>query len=499
MKNLRPTRPWLLVGLLVSSEILYLAMLRLDAANGVRPVITFLSLVGLLFALYATACWIVREMRENRRCTLFIIATGAVLFRLTLLPAGLPPDSNLRTLVADLRADIRGKSVTYERFLLYDSDLWRYLWDGHVSGHGVNPYLYAPADPALDRLADEGRRLLTEDGGVWADIRDNINYANTQTIYPPLAQGLFRLAHALAPGSVLAMKSLVVVLDLLGALFIALTLHALGRSPFLVILYAWNPLVIKVFAGSGHVDSLLVATLAATIYFLARGARRMGAISFALAVLSKLSPVLLLPIVARRIGWRNTALAGLVLLGGVIPFLGAGATLGEGFQTFAREWQFNACPFALVSWLAGWVSDDPSAFARILNTLAILGITGWMAWRDDGRRETFAWYSTTVLGALIILSPTVMLWYVTWVIVPAIVADKRAWIYFFALVCLAFLVMVDGTEDAWVLGIEYCVFLAIFLRFEFRLARVPGRRRKILLNRIPGPLSAARDRTSVMV
>ena len=56
MKNLRPTRPWLLVGLLVSSEILYLAMLRLDAANGVRPVITFLSLVGLLFALYATAC-----------------------------------------------------------------------------------------------------------------------------------------------------------------------------------------------------------------------------------------------------------------------------------------------------------------------------------------------------------------------------------------------------------------------------------------------------------
>ena len=238
MKNLRPTRPWLLVGLLVSSEILYLAMLRLDATNGVRPVITFLSLVGLLFAIYATACWIVRGMRENRRSTLFIIATGAVLFRLTLLPAGLPPDSNLRTLVADLRADIRGESVTYERFLLYDSDLWRYLWDGHVSGHGVNPYLYAPADPALDRLADEGRRHLTEDGGVWADIRDNINYANTQTIYPPLAQGLFRLAHALAPGSVLAMKSLVVVLDLLGALFIALTLHALGRSPFLVILYA---------------------------------------------------------------------------------------------------------------------------------------------------------------------------------------------------------------------------------------------------------------------
>ena len=70
MKNLRRTRPWSLVPVLVSSEILYLAMLRLDAVNGVRPVLTFLALLGLLFALYATACWIVREMRENRRSTL---------------------------------------------------------------------------------------------------------------------------------------------------------------------------------------------------------------------------------------------------------------------------------------------------------------------------------------------------------------------------------------------------------------------------------------------
>ena len=88
-----------------------------------------------------------------------------------------------------------------------------------------------PADPALDRLADEGRRHLTEDGGVWADIRDNINYANTQpkTSLPARfpAPEHVRAEKALVP----AMKSLVVVLDLLGAFFIALTLHALGRAP----------------------------------------------------------------------------------------------------------------------------------------------------------------------------------------------------------------------------------------------------------------------------
>ena len=86
---------------------------------------------------------------------------GAVLFRLTLLPAGLPHDTSWRAVPGALRADLRGVRVSYERFLLFDSDVWRYLWDGHVWAHGVNPYLHAPADPELDAWADEGDGALT--------------------------------------------------------------------------------------------------------------------------------------------------------------------------------------------------------------------------------------------------------------------------------------------------------------------------------------------------
>ena len=213
---------------------------RFDAVNGARPVLIFLALLGAQFALYAVAYLIVRRLRNPHLAVLWVVGAGAVLFRLTLLPAGFD-DTSWRAVPGALRADLRGVRVSYERFLLFDSDVWRYLWDGHVWAHGVNPYLHAPADPELDAWADEGDGALTDGCAVWGDIRDNITYAGVPTVYPPLAQGVFRLSHRVAPGSVLALKTLVVGFDLLAALFVALTLVALGRPVALVFLYAWNP------------------------------------------------------------------------------------------------------------------------------------------------------------------------------------------------------------------------------------------------------------------
>ena len=74
--------------LLLASECAYLALLRLNATNGLRPVLNFLALLGALFALYAFAFFLVRGVRETSRAMLLMIAVGAFLFRLTLLPAG---------------------------------------------------------------------------------------------------------------------------------------------------------------------------------------------------------------------------------------------------------------------------------------------------------------------------------------------------------------------------------------------------------------------------
>ncbi len=469
-------RWWLLVGVLVLSEACYVALLRLDAVNGVRPVFTFLALMGGLFALYAVANFIVRDAHDHRRGLWLVILTGAVLFRLTLLPAGLPHDATPPEYLAAARADVRGEAVVYEPYLLFDNDLWRYLWDGHVQAHGLNPYSHAPANAALDDLIDSEKPELTDGRTVWGDIRDNINYALTPTIYPPLAQAVFRLSHWLAPGSVLTFKAVVVGFDLLAVLLIALTLRVLNRPMLLVLLYAWNPLVIKVFAASGHADAVVVALIAATAYFIGRGSPRLAAVSFALAMLAKLSPLVLLPFVVRRVGWRNAALVGAVFFAGYVPFLDAGRDLFGGLFAFASEWQFNAGTFALLRWSAGAFSDHPALIARALSALLLVGFVGWLAWRDDGRNASFAKYAAAALGALVVFSPTVMPWYIAWVLPLAVIAGQRLWLYFSALVCLAFLVMIDGSESPLTLWLEYGCF-AVLLWHERRRPKRAARTR----------------------
>ncbi|HEX2574372.1 MAG TPA: glycosyltransferase 87 family protein [Polyangia bacterium] len=457
-----------LSALLLLSQAGYAALVRLDAVNGPRPVLQFLALMAYLFALYGLAAHLTRRLRPRHRGALLVVAAGALLFRLTLLGAGLPQEAGPGELAAAVRDDVRGEAVVYERFLLFDTDHWRYLWDGHVAAHGVNPYRYAPADPALDPLADEDDAQRTDGRAVWSEIRANVNHPTLPTLYPPLAQGVFLLSHALAPGSVLTLKALLVGFDLLAALLVGLTLHALRRPVGWVVLYAWNPLVIKGIAGSGHVDAVAAALLAATVLFIVRGRRTAAAAGWGLAVLAKLTPLVLLPLMVRRLGWKRSALALAIVCAGYLPFLNAAplTTPGgpfAGLRAFSERWQFNSGALALFAGLAGHFTSRPAAAARALCGLAILGAVGHIAWRDDGRARTLPQTAAATLGALVVLSPAVMPWYLTWILPLAALTARRLWPIFSALVCLAFLVMVDGQERSWALALEYGLLAGLIL------------------------------------
>jgi hypothetical protein len=129
---------FLMAILLAASEALYLMLLRLDAVNGVRPVIIFLAVISAEFALCFAAYYLLRNKAIGSNWWGLMIG-GAVLFRITLLPAGLPPELSWGEKFAAMRSDWRGESVTYERFQLFDDDIWRYLCDGHVAARGANP------------------------------------------------------------------------------------------------------------------------------------------------------------------------------------------------------------------------------------------------------------------------------------------------------------------------------------------------------------------------
>ncbi len=497
---------WLSLGglavLLALSEIIYLYLLQLDAVNGWTPVLTFWLEMGALFGLYGLAVILVKRAEKFKKSILFLIIFGTILFRVTLLPAGLPFDATASEKFEAMQTDLAGQVVTYERFQLFDNDIWRYLWDGHIWASGVNPYQYAPADEKLDKfsgalasteesVADEeifsdetveaipttesvaniavieneipAAKNADEINPRWLDIRENINYADVTTIYPPLMQVVFRLSNLIAPGSVLMMKIVLVICELIGIFFLALALKRLDLPVSLIILYGWNPLMIKVFAGSGHADSVLMMMLCLSTYFIIRQAKTLTAISFGLAILAKLSPIFLLPFVIRRIGWWRSLLLSAVVFLGYLPFLDAGQNLFSGFLKFAREWQFNAGLFTFIRWISEFFITDGSDFARKICAALILLVIIRLVWKDDLSEKTFVNSAVMTLGVLVIFSPTVMPWYLSWILPLAVLAKQNIWFYFSAIVLAAFHIIIDQNEYAFVLWLEYGLLLILLL------------------------------------
>lgn len=454
----------LMVMLLLVSLVIYGDLSRLDAANGWGPVLQFLRDMAGLFIAYWIAFRLVQLGGKTSRFMVALILCGALLFRIALLPAGLNRQPGSPGAGQALKADIAGQRVAFDRFLLFDCDVWRYLWDGHVWSHGYNPYRRPPSDPVLDRFASEEPTPTTDGLSVWGDIRGNIHYHSLPTVYPPAAQVLFRLSHFFAPSSVLAMKLLIVCLDLGTLGLIMIGLHATGLPVSHVILYAWNPLVVKVFAGSAHYDSLLTLLLSGVALAIILGWHRLAAVLLGMSILTKLAPVVLVPFLYRRAGWRSVVLCGSVVLLGLSLAFQPNAQSLAGFAEFGGNWRFNAGPYALLESMARFLHPAGAATAaRILSAVFIL--TGLVALRrrDRGGPEDFSSFAAWALGLVLLFSPVVNPWYVTWTLPYAVLSRRHEWLWMSALICLAFLVMVEGREFSWALWIEYGSLLAIMV------------------------------------
>lgn len=302
-------------------------------------------------------------------------------------------------------------------------DIYRYLWDGHVLGEGVNPYAHPPDDEALAALR--------------TDWHGEINHPHVPTIYPPLAQVLFGLVNV-AGGTILAAKLVWLCFDLGCAALLQRIAARTGRSPARVLVwYLWSPLLIVETAWSAHFDAvgLFFMTVLIAVAVGGRGDAAKGQPAglppdpdpssrgrllrawqrpavlgsvLGLATLVKFAPAAALPPLARRHGLRALVAFAAVCAVFYFPFSGAGiSALTGGLRTYARHWSANEGAFSVVLHLAG----DPVA-ARAAVAVMVLAVAGYTAWRRFSVERALLW----VLGAGLLLSPTVHPWYVLWVL-----------------------------------------------------------------------------------
>ena len=142
-----------------------------------------------------------------------------------------------------------------------------------------------------------------------------VNHPELAAIYPPAAEAGFALVARLSP-TVAAMKTWVLLHDLA---LVGVLLWWCGRSGVgaaAALIYAWNPLVLIEYAGSGHNEptALLFLVLA---FALAERRPALSGLALAFGALVKLAPLAALPFLARRWGTRGLVACLALLLPGL--------------------------------------------------------------------------------------------------------------------------------------------------------------------------------------
>jgi alpha-1,6-mannosyltransferase len=205
------------------------------------------------------------------------------------------------------------------------NDVYRYVWDGRVQAQGINPYAHAPADPALAGLRD-------------GEIYEHLNRKQARTIYPPVAQGLYRLLYALHPNSVRWTKLAIASLDLVAVALLALLLVQFGRPPSWALVYAWHPLVMFEIASSGHVEG--AAVLLVLLAVLASSSQRaaLAGVLAGAAGLVKFYAVGVLPALVRPGHWLRAGIAvAVTVVLAYLPFAGAGGKVLGFLPTYFEQ------------------------------------------------------------------------------------------------------------------------------------------------------------------
>ena len=272
-----------------------------------------------------------------------------------------------------------------------DNDMVRYLYDGRVQRLGVNPFTIVPADPALAWThTDETRRMPS--------IR-------ARTPYPAAAQLFFRAVVTVWESS-RAMKLALVVCDLLTIAVLLAWLRASARSPWLALVYAWNPLVILEVAHSGHIDALGALWIAVSAWMLSTGRGMRAAIAFTMAVATKLLPIVLVPLYWGRVRVRDAVVALAVLALFYVPFIGAGTVALGSVPNVVEAIRFNGPLFRALAALV-----RPSAAAAVAVAMG-LSVAAWMRWRttaDDP--AAWAWPMAVALAAAPVIYPWYLLYF----------------------------------------------------------------------------------------
>ncbi|MEZ0543077.1 hypothetical protein [Fibrella arboris] len=348
-------------------------------------------------------------------------------------------------------------------------DYARFIWDGRLLLHGINPYRFLPVELMAGGLVPTRY--------VDPALYQLLNSPNYYTVYPPVNQLLFALAAWLSPdnptGSVVVLR-LPIILAELGTLWLMPKLLKKHHcNPNLALLYGLNPLVILELTGNVHFEAVMICLTLLAAYFWQQQKQVLSAGTLALAIATKLIPLITLPLVVAYAGWQTGLRYSLLVVGFVsllfIPFFDLSLLMNmlESIDLYFRKFEFNASLYYLIREVGYWL-EGYNVLGRIGLWLSLVTTAGLLV--IAFRRQfpvpiRLLWMLTLYLA----MATTVHPWYVTSLVAISVFSVSSAnsiryLLFWSGVVWLSYSAYrtMPAHEDSTLLLLEYGVVFILF-------------------------------------
>lgn len=347
-------------------------------------------------------------------------------------------------------------------------DIYRFIWDGRLLTALADPYKHLPAYYLQQNIE-----------GIDEALFDQLNSKPYFSIYPPLNQVVFFIGALFSPNSILwstiVIRVILIVFELGNIRLIQKLLNHYQLPQHYGLIYALNPLVIFELTGNLHFEAILVFFLLSALWYYEKGKLNLSAVFFGLSVATKFIPLIVLPLLLRKIGLKKTLIYGLIVgLTVAVTFLPLINTahvwaIWDSVQLYFQKFEFNGSIYYLARWY-GFETEGHNIIAKsgkwmMLATFAFVMLYSLLAKpkTDWPRKMVWVWL------IYLLFATTVHPWYIIPLLAVSVFSQVRFPFIWSFLIFFTYLNYSGGAyqDRLDVVIVEYALLTTIILMEVF--------------------------------
>ena len=357
-------------------------------------------------------------------------------------------------------------------------DFYRFIWDGLLLQQGINPYAFTP-----NQLMASPREIPFELAPFLYEKMGTLSASHFSN-YPPLNQLGFWGATLLFPNQLLlivfCIRMLIITADIATFRLGQKLLSLLGINPKRMGWYMLNPLVIIELTGNLHWEGIMLFFFALGCWYYFTKSERLSSLFFALSVLTKLIPLMLIPVYIRsqplskslRMGGLGLAT---ILLFGLPFFLSIGLeNYMKTLQLWFKNFEFNGSIYSIIRALGFQIKGYN--IIRQWGAISPLIVSGIVLFFSLRKKNTTPSQHFTAMMLILswyyFIATVVHPWYIIPLVFLCLFTRYSYPLVWSAVVLVSYATYGNPnfTESPWLLAFEYCFVYGAFF-YEWKKKR----------------------------